>query len=65
MAVGRADFFTGVVMRGDRIWSSEAICSLSHRRRPSAVGQNEGNTQREAGQKETETDRETRGKDAH
>lgn len=46
MAVGRADFFAGVVMLGDGIWSSKAVCSLLRGGRPSTVGQNEGNAER-------------------
>ena len=59
MAVGRADFFAGVVMLGDGIWSNEVVCSLLHGGRPSPAGQNEGNTERSrAG---TERDRERQG----
>lgn len=59
MVAGTEDSFTGVVMLGDRIWSSEAICSLSHRGRPS-IGQNEGNTEGSRAGTEREGETESR-----
>lgn len=64
MVAGTEDPFTGAVNVGDRIWSSEAICSLSHIGRPS-IGQNEGNTEGSRAEAKREGDREQKRKGAH